>query len=666
MRPQKNEIDFPQQIVKKIERGEQTQFRRPCPPDLFFLEEGNRGRVEPCRGIGGVDETGHVYGVGLFMVHYRLGQELCCAAKPEVRIKITEVYVQKIKDIQSEEVKREGFASMDSFMETWKLFYGSGDPEERVIVYCFQKVGEIKYITTPIYYPNGDPHAGHAHTSVMADILKRWIEQQEGGTQVFLSTGVDEHGQKIERLIQESGLSAKEYLDRKTAAFRTIFDQLNVRYDAYVRTSAPRHIAGVQYALMKVYGAGLLETAQYEGLYCEGCEMFKTPSELDENGCCPDHKKKPVQLNEENYILPLEPHRAWLTAQISENPDWIQPEECRNEILQLLRKPLPPLCISRPKSRTLHGIELPFDHNYVAYVWFDALPNYVTTLGYPECDRRFTELWSHSCHLIGKDIAKTHCIYWPIMLKLLELPLFGKIRVHGHWLGADGRKMSKSLGNGVDPQKVIQDYGPDPFRYYMAKNMTKTDSLMGYELIDKCYHSDLVNNISNAAYRVMKMAQKNWPQTLTVPAELEPDDDQFLDEVFQIASAAVNGKPELENIRIRTAHIPEIASRINVYIDEKKPWQLSAAEHASRRDKLLITLLEAVRLLFITAWPIMPETAEHILSLLHCPENRLGEKRFFTTGHVIGEPWIAFMRKVKLNAAKEKEKPDQRKRDDSE
>ncbi len=518
------------------------------------------------------------------------------------------------------------------------------------------------YITTPIYYPNGDPHAGHAHTSVMADILKRWIEQQDSGNQVFLSTGVDEHGQKIERLIQESGLSAKDYLDRKTAAFRTIFDQLNVGYDAYVRTTDPRHIAGVQYALQKVYDAGLLEIAKYEGLYCEGCEMFKTPSELDENGCCPDHKKRPVQLKEENYILPLEPHRAWLTAQISENPDWIQPEECRNEILQLLKKPLPPLCISRPKSRTLHGIELPFDRNYVAYVWFDALLNYVTTIGYPECDSRFAELWSHSCHLIGKDIAKTHCIYWPIMLKLLGLPLFGKIRVHGHWLGADGRKMSKSLGNGVDPVKVVHDYGADPFRYYMARNMTRTDSLMGYELIDNCYHSELVNNISNAAYRVMKMAKKNWPQALTVPARLTDDDEGFLDEVFRISTEAVNGEAELDNIRIRTVRIPEIASRINVYIDEKKPWRLTEAEDAPRRDSLLITLLEAVRLLFITAWPIMPETAGHILSLLDCPDNQPVRKRFFQDGQVVGEPWIAFMRKAKADDPKGKQ--EKRKKDD--
>lgn len=509
------------------------------------------------------------------------------------------------------------------------------------------------YITTPIYYPNGDPHAGHAHTSVMADILKRWIEQQDSGNQVFLSTGVDEHGQKIEKLIQESGLGAKAYLDRKTAAFRTIFDRLNVGYDAYVRTTDPRHVAGVQYALQKVYDAGLLEPAKYEGLYCEGCEMFKTPSELDENGCCPDHKRPPVRLKEENYILPLEPHRAWLTAQISEDPDWIQPEECRNEILQLLKKPLPPLCISRPKSRTRHGIELPFDRDYVAYVWFDALLNYVTTIGYPECGSRFTELWSHSCHLIGKDIAKTHCIYWPIMLKLLGLPLFGKIRVHGHWLGADGRKMSKSLGNGVDPLKVIQDCGADPFRYYMARNMTRNDSLMGYELIGSCYNAELVNNISNAAYRVMKMAKKNWPQTLTVPAGLSADDGCFLNEVFRISAEAVNGEPELDNIRLRTARIPEIASRINVYIDEKKPWRLAAPEEASRRDSLLVALLEAVRLLFITARPVMPETAGHILTLLGCADDRPLRERFFRDGHAIGEPWIAFMRKVVANGPKE-------------
>ena len=512
----------------------------------------------------------------------------------------------------------------------------------------------IKYITTPIYYPNGDPHAGHAHTSVMADILKRWIEQQTPGSHVFLSTGVDEHGQKIEKLIQESGLSAEDYLNRKTAAFRTIFDRLDVRYDAYVRTTDPRHIAGVQHALQKVFDDGLLETTMYEGLYCEGCEMFKMPSELDENGCCPDHKKKPVPLKEKNYILPLEPHREWLTAQIQGHPDWIQPEECRNEMLELLKKPLPPLCISRPKSRTKHGIDLPFDHDYVVYVWFDALLNYVTTIGYPNCGERFTDLWSHSCHLIGKDIAKTHCIYWPIMLKVLGLPLFGRIRVHGHWLGADGRKMSKSLGNGVDPLKVIGDYGPDPFRYYMAKNMTKTDSLMGYELIDGCYHGDLVNNISNVTYRVLKMVKGCFPEALAVPETLADDDESFLDSVFRMAADAAGLEPELENIRTRTCRIQEIASCINALISDRKPWKLTAEEDAPCRNSLLAVLLESIRLMHLVAWPVMPENAGRTLHLLGCTETQPVSRRFFRDGQRIGEPYIAFMRKVKAGDREKK------------
>jgi len=504
----------------------------------------------------------------------------------------------------------------------------------------------LKFITTPIYYPNGDPHAGHAHTSVMADILKRWVEQNDRTCRVFLSTGVDEHGQKMERLIRESGLSAAEYLDRKTASFRSIFDRLDVSYDAYVRTTDPHHIAGVQFALQKVYDLGYLEEQDYEGLYCEGCEMFKTPSELDEDGCCRDHKTKPVLLKEKNYVLPLEPHRAWLAEQITDHPDWIRPEECRNEILQLLKDPLPPLCISRPKSRTQHGIELPFDRDYVTYVWFDALLNYVTVIGYPEGGSRFEDLWGHSCHLIGKDIAKTHCIYWPIMLKVLGLPLFGRIRVHGHWLGADGRKMSKSRGNVVDPFKVVDAWGTDPFRYYLAKNMTQTDALMGYGMIGSCYNAELVNNISNATYRVLKMVKKNWPETLRLPTGFETDDEQFLEEVFQTASGAVSLSPELENIRSRACLIPEIATRINVYIDEKKPWQLSQGEDAQRRDSLLATLLEAVRLLYLVAWPVIPGTAQRILDILNCPADWRNQRRFFADGQKIGEPLIAFMRKA--------------------
>ena len=511
---------------------------------------------------------------------------------------------------------------------------------------------ELKFITTPIYYPNGAPHAGHAFTSVMADILKRWKEQQTDGCHVFLSTGVDEHGQKMEKLIQESGMSASDYLDWRTNSFRTLFDQLGVSYDAYVRTTNPQHIAGVQHALQKVFDDGLLEKVEYEGLYCTGCEMFKTASELTEDGLCPDHLVKPVQLKEINYVLPLEPHRQWLIDRINGDPDWIRPEECRNEILQLLKNPLPPLCISRPKIRTRHGIELPFDTDYITYVWFDALLNYVTVIGYPECGEKFAERWAGSCHLIGKDIAKTHCIYWPIMLKVLGLPMFGRIRVHGHWLGEDGRKMSKSRGNGVDPVKVIDEYGSDPFRYYLAKNMTKTDSLMGYGLIDACYHADLVNNISNAVYRVLKMVKKNCPAELRIPSEFLPEDESFLDRIFQLAEAAVNQEPELENIRVRTSRILEIASLMNSYISETKPWLLTGPEDAHRLDGLLTTLLEAVRLMYTVAWPVMPDNSKRTFELLNCPEIRPLQKRFFRNGHCIGEPYIAFMRKAKAEKAK--------------
>ena len=249
-------------------------------------------------------------------------------------------------------------------------------------------------------------------------------------------------------------------------------------------------------------------------------------------------------------------------------------------------------------------------------------------------------------------IAKTHCIYWPIMLKVLGLPLFGKIRVHGHWLGEDGRKMSKSRGNGVDPVKVISEYGSDPFRYYLAKNMTKTDSLMGYGLIDACYHADLVNNISNAVYRVLKMVKKNCPDELRIPAEFLPEDESFLDRIFQLAEAAVNQEPELENIRGRTSRILDIASLINSYISEAKPWLLTRPEDAQRLDGLLATLLEAVRLMTAVAWPIMPDNSKRTFELLDCPEIRPFQKRFFRNGHHIGEPFIAFMRKAKTEKIK--------------
>ena len=503
---------------------------------------------------------------------------------------------------------------------------------------------ELKYITTPIYYPNGDPHAGHAYTSVMADILKRWAVQQGGS--VFLTTGVDEHGQKIQTAIRRSGLGPEEYLDRKSAEFRSLFDRLGVEYDFYVRTTAPKHVAAVQSALQRVYDAGLLELTEYEGLYCQECEMFKTASELDENGCCRDHGTAPLFLKEKNYSVPLEPYREWLRRQIEDNPDWIQPEECRNEMLQLLRDPLPPLCISRPKSRSWNGIELPFDTDYTAYVWFDALLNYVTSIGYPQVDETFLDRWTHSCHLIGKDIAKTHCIYWPVMLKALGLPLFGAIRVHPHWLGFDGTKMSKSKGNAVDPAVPLREIGGEAFRFYLAKNMGRNDSIMSIPLIRAGYEADLVNNIGNVFYRIVTLAKKYFGGALPEFPAPDPEDEEFLDRIAEPARQFLSGEPRLDRIRDRALAVAEIASGLNGWISRTKPWTMKQPAQETRRTALLLTLLEGVRLLFETAYPILPGTSSRALAVFGPLSGPPGQLRALRPGQALGEPFIAFGRKT--------------------
>lgn len=317
------------------------------------------------------------------------------------------------------------------------------------------------YITTPIYYVNGAPHVGHAHTSVMGDILKREYRMQNKN--VFFTTGVDEHGQKNQKAIEKSGCSAQEYLDNRCAEFRSLADKLNVKYDYFVRTSNESHKKAVQYVLNEVNHKGLIISKEYEGLYCVGCEMYKTQSDLDENGCCPDHQIKPILMKENNYFFKLSEYQEWLIDYIKTHPEWIQPTHYANEILHLLEEPLPDLCISRTKERCNLGVELPFDSNYVAYVWFDALINYISSIGYPEKQLNFDKYWGNSVHLMAKDIIKTHCIYWPIMLKAIGLEPQNRNYIHGYWTGEGGIKMSKTIGNVVDPFEIIEEYGADAF-----------------------------------------------------------------------------------------------------------------------------------------------------------------------------------------------------------
>jgi len=311
------------------------------------------------------------------------------------------------------------------------------------------------YITTPIYYVNARPHLGHAYTTIVADIARRFHSMRQ--VETFFLTGTDEHGDKIVRAAKKENLSPRKYVDKISGLFRALWPELNIEYDVFIRTTDASHVAIVEQIMQKIYDAGDIYFSEYEGLYCFGCERFYTERELV-NGKCPDHETEPEPIKESNYFFRMSRYQDWLIDHIKNTPGFITPERYKNEVLSFLKEPLEDLCISRPKKRLKWGITLPFDKNYVTYVWFDALLNYISALGYPDGDL-FKTFWPVAEHIVGKDILKPHGIYWPIILKAAGIPVYKQLHVHGYW-NVDETKMSKSIGNVVEPLQLKNIYAP--------------------------------------------------------------------------------------------------------------------------------------------------------------------------------------------------------------
>lgn len=476
-----------------------------------------------------------------------------------------------------------------------------------------------KYITTPIYYINGAPHVGHAFTTILGDVIKKFELMRNN--EVFYTTGTDEHGQKNQTSCQESGMALDDFLKMRSDNFRRLFDTMDIDYDYFVRTSSPEHKAVVKDALNYIYNQGLIKKKSYEGLYCEGCEQFKKPSDLDDRGFCPDHQKAPKLITEENYFFPLEEHRQWLIDYINTHPDWIRPARFAKEVLGMLKEPLDDLCISRPKSRVWLGIELPFDKDFVTYIWFDALINYISSLGWsPDAlkNARFNELWPHSIHLLAKDILKTHAVYWPIMLKALGIEPPEHLIVHGYWLGAGGIKMSKSLGNVIDPYEVMDMMGIEPLRFYLCNAISLSgDSQISTELLKQGYR-ELANNIGNLQMRVLKMIQKNLNGIVPSPEALQPKDRELVENIAKTFDRLYKyGEPSLELVSELSAEILKAGAAVNAYFAANEPWVLAKDEaKKARYDAVIYTTLDALRLIAVAIYPFMPETSQKILSSL--------------------------------------------------
>jgi methionyl-tRNA synthetase len=460
------------------------------------------------------------------------------------------------------------------------------------------------YITTPIYYVNAEPHIGHAYTTVVADVLARFLRLL--GEEVRFQTGTDEHGDKVLDAAAAAGLPVKEFVDRVSARFRQSWDDLDISYDHYIRTTDPAHVKVVQEILMRVHDSGDIYFGEYGGLYCFGCECFYLERDL-ENGLCPDHKVAPTFLKEENYFFRMSKYQDWLIDQINSHPDWIRPERYRNEMLAFLKEPLEDLCISRPKSRMDWGITLPFDERYVTYVWFDALINYLTGLDYPEGEA-YQKFWPAQ-HLIAKDILKPHAIYWPTMLKAMGVPPFLHLNVHGYWQMAAG-KMSKSLGNVVEPRTLAARFGIDQVRYFFLREMVfGLDAHFSEAAMITRINADLANDLGNLVARSLGMAFKYRQGVVPAPNVPDPLDQEVVTSAQSMAEDFLHLFPALEFSRA-LARLWEFIGLLNRYIVTMAPWELAKQPQAAGRlDTVLYHLLEGLRWIAALLRAVMPASA---------------------------------------------------------
>ena len=459
------------------------------------------------------------------------------------------------------------------------------------------------YITTPIYYVNDKPHLGHAYASIHADMLARFHRLL--GRPVFFLTGADEHGEKIAKAAAAAGEAEQDFVDRHAAAFVSAWQSLAVAPDHFVRTSSAQHQATVQAVLQRLFDAGEIYLANYEALYSVGQERFVTEKELVD-GKLPEDRDPPQLRSEPNYFFRMEQHRAPIRQYLLDHPELIQPAQFRNEILQILNEPIGDLSISRPVSRLAWGIPLPFDAQHVTYVWFDALLSYVSPLGFP-AGSAYQQFWPAAHHVIGKDILRTHTLFWLAMCRAIGITPYRKLLVSGYLLGADGRKMSKSLGNGVDPLLAAAEYGVDALRYTLLTEVAfGRDGVISNALIERRLTGELADELGNLLSRTVQMVRRYCAGIVPAPAEYGRREQQLITQAIASANSAIALATALQPGRA-IEEAMNLVRALNRYVNEAAPWRLAKDEsNRSELQTVLYVLLEGLRLVSEVLYPAMP------------------------------------------------------------
>ena len=467
------------------------------------------------------------------------------------------------------------------------------------------------YVSTPIYYVNDVPHIGHAYTTLAADVIARYKRLK--GYEVFFLTGSDEHGQKVEKAANTANETPLELADRVVKRFQALWEKLDIDYTDFIRTTQERHKAGVSHIFQKILAKDDIYLSEYEDWYCTPCETFWTETQLTDDKC-PDCNRPVEKLKEESYFFRMSKYQEQLLAHIEANPDFIQPKSKRNEIVSFVKEGLRDLSVSRTSFNW--GIPVPGNERHIIYVWFDALTNYITALGYPDETGNFKKFWPIDVHLIGKDILRFHAVYWPTFLMAAGLPLPKKVFAHGWWT-VEGQKMSKSLQNVVEPNMLVDRYGADAIRYFLLREVPfGLDGDFSHTALVLRINSDLANDLGNLLNRTTAMIVKYFSGVLPSPGPVEA-----VDEAFRLRATSMIGQVDglLDELAFSKAlqTIWEVISAGNKYIDETAPWALAKdPSQQARLGTVMYFLAEAQRLVHFLLAPFMPRTSARALGYL--------------------------------------------------